>query len=206
MSQLELGTEDRIKQAAERIFQLHGLEGARMQDIADEAKINKAMLHYYFRSKEILFHMILDEKIAKVFHAFTLWFDETKTLEQKLRSFIGEEIDIVSKFPMLPLFVLTEARKNPELIKEKFTNIPIDQMRKKFKAMIKSEHLKGHIKDVSMEELLINTMSLCIYPIIAAPMLQHVLDVSDKKYVEMIDARKKGIGDMMVELYSISTE
>src|SRR5262245_51487236 len=51
-------TEERIITAARKVFLSKGLAGARMQDIADEAGINKALLHYYFRSKEKLFDMI----------------------------------------------------------------------------------------------------------------------------------------------------
>ena len=51
-------TEQQILEAARKIFREKGFEGARMQEIADAAKINKAMLHYYFRSKELLFQRI----------------------------------------------------------------------------------------------------------------------------------------------------
>nr|MBP6793720.1 helix-turn-helix transcriptional regulator [Saprospiraceae bacterium] len=73
MKQALSDTEIRIIAAAERIFLLKGLDGARMQDIADEASINKAMLHYYFRNKQQLFDIILDDKISKVFDVFQVW-------------------------------------------------------------------------------------------------------------------------------------
>ena len=62
----ELSAQERIKIAATKVFTLKGLEGARMQDIADEANINKAMLHYYFRNKKQLFEIIFEEKLHKI--------------------------------------------------------------------------------------------------------------------------------------------
>ena len=57
-------TEEKIVKAAEEVFMEHGFDGARMQLIADKAEINKAMLHYYFRSKEVLFEKIFDELLS----------------------------------------------------------------------------------------------------------------------------------------------
>jgi AcrR family transcriptional regulator len=45
-------TEKRILDAAKEVFITRGFDGARMQEIADIADINKALLHYYFRSKD----------------------------------------------------------------------------------------------------------------------------------------------------------
>ena len=49
---IDRDTEQRILDAAHAVFLRRGTAGARMQDIADEAGVNKALLHYYFRSKE----------------------------------------------------------------------------------------------------------------------------------------------------------
>ena len=199
MEEKVLPAEERIKKAAEDIFTLHGLEGARMQDIADAAGINKAMLHYYFRNKENLFDIIISEKMSKVFAAFNLWFDDRYSLKEKFANFISAEITIISEFPVLPLFVLLEARKNPKLIPEKLAKVPLKELRKKFHSMITEEHKKGNIRKTTMEEVLINTMSLCIYPIVAAPLLQHILDMNDTKYQSFIEERKSLVADWMVQ-------
>ena len=54
----DISAETGILNAAKRIFQQKGMEGARMQEIADEAGINKALLHYYYRSKQLLFEAV----------------------------------------------------------------------------------------------------------------------------------------------------
>jgi AcrR family transcriptional regulator len=59
-------TEERILDAAKKVFMQKGSAGARMQDIADAAGINKALLHYYFRSKEKLFEVIFREAAGQI--------------------------------------------------------------------------------------------------------------------------------------------
>ena len=50
--------EERILAAAKKVFTTKGMAGARMQDIADEAVINKALVHYYFRDKDKMFEVV----------------------------------------------------------------------------------------------------------------------------------------------------
>ncbi|MBK8699471.1 MAG: TetR/AcrR family transcriptional regulator [Saprospiraceae bacterium] len=199
-------TEERILQAAESIFTLNGLEGARMQDIADAAGINKAMLHYYFRNKETLFDTVLNSKIEKVFGAFSHWFEEGLSLENRLRNFVAREITIISEFPILPLFVLMEARKHPDLISRKFGLLPIHEMRSKFQAMIDSEYGEGRMRKTSMEEMLINTVSLCIYPVVAAPVFQFILNINDENYQDLLEQRKTQVADFLIRDLQITSK
>ena len=62
----DTNTEQSILEAAKIVFIKKGMEGARMQEIADEAGINKAMLHYYYRSKDKLFEAVFKETFLKL--------------------------------------------------------------------------------------------------------------------------------------------
>ncbi len=203
---VEISTEEKIKLAAASEFVLKGLEGARMQDIADKAGINKAMLHYYFRNKQMLFDTILNEKFAKVFSAFTIWFDPDLELESKIIAFVDKEISIISTFPNLPLFVLSEAWKNPDFIAKKFKDMPIEAMRSQFKAMIDKEVTSGNIRNTSMEEILLNIVSLCVYPIVGKPVFQKILGASEQEYNEILEKRKNQIANMMIKDLEIKTK
>ena len=87
MSENEKLTEEKIFEAATDVFVEKGLDGARMQDIADHAGINKALLHYYFRTKDKLFNAVFEMIAKKIFKKFAPVFDETLTLEEKIRFF-----------------------------------------------------------------------------------------------------------------------
>ena len=194
----ELSAQERIKIAATKVFTLKGPEGARMQDIADEANINKAMLHYYFRNKKQLFEIIFEEKLHKIFGAMELLIFSKDAFENRIRAFVEKQISIVLEFPVMPIFVMLEVRKNPELLEGKFKNIPLDVIRDNFRKVIDAEVMSGNIRRISLEELLMNVMSLCIYPIIAEPILKYVLDLNQESYFELIEARKKSVSDLII--------
>ena len=92
MTDIEKQTEERIFESATEIFIEKGMDGARMQDIADHAWINKALLHYYYRSKEHLFEAVFEKMAAVMFSRFSPVFDEKTSLEDKIRFFFREHI------------------------------------------------------------------------------------------------------------------
>uniref|UniRef100_UPI002600CD9D TetR/AcrR family transcriptional regulator n=1 Tax=uncultured Chitinophaga sp. TaxID=339340 RepID=UPI002600CD9D len=77
-------TEQLIIAAAKKIFFQKGLSGARMQDIADEAGINKAMLHYYYRSKDKLFDMVFQSAMGEMMVDIKAILEKDASLQEKL--------------------------------------------------------------------------------------------------------------------------
>lgn len=194
----EFTAQERIKMAATKVFTLKGLEGARMQDIADEANINKAMLHYYFKNKQQLFEIIFEEKLHKIFGALESLVFSKDTFESRIRTFVGKQISIVLEFPLMPIFVMLEVRKNPVLLEGKFKHIPLDTIRDNFRKVIDEEVKAGNIRAITLEELLMNVMSLCIYPIIAEPILKFVLNIDQDRYIALIEERKKTVSELII--------
>ncbi|NNF34894.1 MAG: TetR/AcrR family transcriptional regulator [Saprospiraceae bacterium] len=194
----EFSTEEKIMDAAIKVFTEKGLAGARMQEIADEAGVNKAMVHYYYRSKQNLFETIFRKKVKELFGAFSIILSANKSFENKIRSFIETEIEIISQFPSLPLFVLNEAGKNPAILEEVFEEGGPKQMIQLFQNIVEQEVNQGHIRPIKFEELLINIMSMCIYPFIARPILQFLLDKDDLNYKSMIETRKRTVADLII--------
>lgn len=107
----------KIFEAAREVFQSKGLEGARMQEIADKARINKSMLHYYYRSKEKLFEKVYQLSIIKLIPQIASLLNEEIPLELKLRSFSKKYLELIRHNPDIPLFVLHEMNKNPGRMK-----------------------------------------------------------------------------------------
>ena len=92
MTENDKQTEEKIFEAATDVFVEKGMDGARMQDIATHAGINKALLHYYFRTKDQLFNAVFEKIARKIFKKFAPVFDENLTLEEKIRFFFREHI------------------------------------------------------------------------------------------------------------------
>ena len=99
-------TEEKIFEAATEVFIEKGMDGARMQDIATHAGINKALLHYYFRTKDQLFNVVFEMISRKILKKFAPVFDKNLTLEEKIRFFFREHITFLQKNPKLPAFLL----------------------------------------------------------------------------------------------------
>lgn len=184
---------DKIAAAARKVFTTKGMAGARMQDIADEAGINKALLHYYFKDKEKLFEMIFLEEAQKFFPRINMIFESDAPLFQKIENFVSEYIDEMVENPYLPWFVMNEINRDPDMFLYKIwgkNNLPKPQ---KFLEQIEKEVKKGTIMRIHPVHLLMNMLSMTIFPFVAKPMLLRNLRMSDAQFKQVMEQRKKEI-------------
>lgn len=188
MTDKEKLTEDKIAEAAREVFVEKGMDGARMQEIADRAGINKALLHYYFRSKEKLFNFIAGKLLSRVGNMFSQIMKEGVSIEEKLTCFADTYIDILLENPFLPNFILNAATRNPEFILALFQSAEI-KPEEYFVPL--SNQLKAEGYNIEPHEFMVNSISLVIFPVAMRPMLQHIFFQGDKKaYNEYILTRK----------------
>src|SRR3954452_616752 len=110
----DLSTEEKILNAAKKVFLTKGMDGARMQDIADEAGINKALLHYYFRSKDKLFEQIFLKVTTSFLPKIFLILKGEDTLFEKIERFCEVYITQIIKTPYVPIFILNEINRQPK--------------------------------------------------------------------------------------------
>jgi TetR/AcrR family transcriptional regulator len=196
---IEKSTEEKILVAAKKVFISKGMAGARMQDIADEAGINKALLHYYFRSKEKLFEVIFREAAQKLFPKINSIFESDNPLFEKIEHFCEEYITVMSENPYLPLFVLNEINQNPENFINKIwgkQNFPKPQ---KFLAQIEKEVKKGTIRKISPLHLLINLISMSIFPFVAKAMIQFTMGLDELQFRNVMQQRKKEVSKFIID-------
>src|SRR5829696_1324442 len=81
-------TEQRILEAARRVFVQRGTAGARMQEIAEEAGVNQALLHYYFRSKDGLAATVFSEAASRLLPTIVRILGSDESLEGKVERFV----------------------------------------------------------------------------------------------------------------------
>jgi AcrR family transcriptional regulator len=195
----EKTAEEKILDAAKKVFVTKGMAGARMQDIADEAGINKALLHYYFRSKEKLFEVIFAEAAEKLFPKINAIFESDVPLFEKIERFCDEYITIMSENPYLPLFVLNEISRDSENFLEKVWDKKRIPMPQKFLDQIEKETKKGTIRKISPVHLLINLISLSIFPFVGKPMIQFVMQLDELQFRNIMQQRKKEIPKFIID-------
>ena len=194
----EQNTEEKILSAAKKIFLKQGMAGARMQDIADEAGINKAMLHYYFRSKEKLFEKIFTELSQHFFPRLINIFESDEPLFRKIELFVTEYIDQMRRTPYLPIFVLNEVNRQPETFIKKMMGNRKPPV-KKFIDDVQAEVKKGIIKPINPLQLLLNIISLCVFPFVARPMFQLVTNIDKAMFDKILEQRKGEVSKFIID-------
>lgn len=194
----EISAEKRILEAARRVFTRKGFDGARMQEIADEAGFNKALVHYYYRSKEKLFAEILQEAFSTMLPAMAGVFMGQGTIAQKVELFVEKYLAVMMQNPFIPVFVFSEMHRNPETF---FNEIVPAELKPRIQAILtifESAAESGQINPINPRHLLINIMALCVFPFVARPMLQRVMDISDPEFQEILKERKKVVCQFII--------
>ncbi len=198
-SEILENTEEKILEAAKKVFMRKGSAGARMQDIADEAGINKALLHYYFRSKEKLFEVIFREAAGTLMAGISKIFDAGDTdFFNQVRSFCRMYIKLGKDHPYLPIFVLHEMHTGDGKV---FRNIMASYKGKPFASVvtaIQKAVAAKKINPVDPMQLILNMLSLCMFPVIAKPMFLQVSGVSEDRYNDLLESRSEEVSAFII--------
>lgn len=190
-------TEEQILEAAKKVFQAKGMDGARMQEIADEAKINKAMLHYYYRSKKLLFEAVFKQAFSLLAPQLNAILNDDSSIEVKIRHFTFNYTSFMMKYPYLPNFIIQELNRNEDFIlklKEStgFPNI------EKFKLKVDYEINQGILKPIDADQLFVNIIALNIFPFLGKPLIKVITNKDEKSYRDFVASRKTEVADFII--------
>ena len=199
MTENDKQTEEKIFEAATDVFVEKGMDGARMQDIATHAGINKALLHYYFRTKDQLFNAVFEMIARKIFKKFAPVFDENLTLEEKIRFFFKEHIAFLQANPRLPGFLLNEVNRNPERIKKLLKTVDFDSIWLKLYDQHKEEFNRYNITKAKMPQLMISIAALSVFPFAARGILEGILERTGLDFNEYMEERKEFAADFVIK-------
>tara|TARA_R100001143_G_scaffold63594_1_gene73175 strand:- start:29893 stop:30513 length:621 start_codon:yes stop_codon:yes gene_type:complete len=193
-------TEEKIFEAARDVFHQKGFDGARMQEIADKANINKSMLHYYYRSKDKLFEQVYQLSLMRAIPKIVILLNKDLPLEEKLRSFVREYLTIIKKNPDIPSFIIRELNTNPSRIQEFFRSQVVKNVQP-FIDQIHEASGEGKIVDnLPAEQVVINLISMIIFPFIGKPILQILFEMDDVGFEAFIDHRIEYLPDYVVKM------
>jgi TetR/AcrR family transcriptional regulator len=190
-------TEDKILEAAKKVFVRNGLDGATMQQIADEAGINKSLLHYYFRTKQKLFGTVLKFAFKFIVPQLQDILTSPDPIFIKIERLVSEYIDLLLKNSHIPAFVLHEINRNPDSIVQIMKDAGINP-KLLFNPLLEDIR-KGNIRPIDPRHLIINILSLCVFPIIARPLAQRVFfENNENAYKLFLEERKKEVSDFII--------
>lgn len=190
-------TEEKIFNAARIIFQKKGFAGARMQEIADEAGINKAMLHYCFKNKQQLFEAVFMNAFSQLAPQINEIFNSKETVFDKIRKFTHSYISFVIHNPFLPQFLIQEMNNNPEFVMT-FLNHDNKPNPSVLIAQIEKEIEAGIIKPIPPKQLLLDVFSLTVFPFAAQMMIKGILQITEPEFNQMMEERKTSIAEQII--------
>ena len=194
MNNKELSTEQIILEAAEAEFLEKGYGNAKTVAIAKRADVSHSMLHYYFRTKEQLFQKVFKEKVQTLTQVFSVVFEQNTDFMETLRLVIETQFKFMTQNPQLPMFVFREILSNKEnrewAIKTLFPHLfPFISAIEK---MLYTEISKGTVRPISIQNLLMNILSINISVFIALPVLQEVFsETTNTAITDLLNERRE---------------
>jgi len=193
-------TEQRILDAAHAVFVRRGTAGARMQEIAAEAGVNQALLHYYFRSKDRLARAAFERAASEFMPTVIQVLASDTELEAKVARIIALELDHLARAPYLPGYIISEVTHHPERARQLITAVTrrapedigpkvVAMLRKQIEARVRS----GGMRPIAPEQFIVNLMSLCIFPFAARPMILEMLGIDQRGFDQFIVRRRQDL-------------
>jgi AcrR family transcriptional regulator len=184
----------RILDAADVVFVRRGIDGARMQEIADHAGVNKALLHYYFRSKAGLARAVW-LRIASSFapEVFQMLASDVP-LDDKIDRFVDSYYTMLTRHPYLAAYVVSVAAQRPDLIHEFYSSerrAAARRMIGKLREQIDEQVRKKRMAPVSTEQFFVTLAGSCLFPFMAQPMLTDVLGLEPTEFQDFLEQRRK---------------
>jgi AcrR family transcriptional regulator len=190
-------TEQQIMEAAKAVFQAKGMAGARMQEIADQAGINKAMLHYYYRSKEILFEAVFKSAFSLLAPQLNAILNDDSSIEDKIKNFTFNYISFMIKHPYLPNFIIQELNRNEDFILKLKENTGFPTL-EKFKLKVDEEIKRGNLNPIKADHLFVNIIALSIFPFLGKPLIKALTEKDDLAFNEFIESRKTEVANFII--------
>ena len=190
----KVSTEQKIISAADNLFTQKGYAATKTREIADEAGVNLALLNYYFGSKENLYKKVVHEKFKMLLGAIgPVLSDETVSLEDKIKSITGNYTKLLLENEELPIFILNELTVNKELFKD------ITQSARQIAQPVIDNQLKERNIEMSAPDLIVNALSLTMFPFVAKPLIVSSGLVKEEEFVGFVSERKEKILEWIIK-------
>ncbi|WP_276483251.1 TetR/AcrR family transcriptional regulator [Paraflavitalea pollutisoli] len=190
-------TEQQIKDAARKLFFTEGRFKATTQEIADAAGVNRTLVNYYFRSRDLLFDQILQEARTTMDLRLEMAMSAETDFKKKIEHFIDIFMEQSFTYPYLDIYMVTRINEDVERQNQIITDLKKTERLKNFLRDIDTEIKKGTIEKIDPVQFLMNLMSLLSHPVVIQPLFKKLFNYSDKQYRQMMIARKEIILKML---------
>ncbi len=191
-------TRERILDAAHTVFLRKGTASSRTQEIADEAGVNKALVHYYFGTKAALADAIFERALGTIMpRIFGILADPSRTIEEKVPAIVREQIDFHSTRPYLAGYLVSELYAEPGRVAGVITRhgrVPLDVIRRQLRDAARA----GTMRPISAEQFVVNLMGLLIFPFAIRPALGALLSLDATRWRAFLEERRRLLPDFFM--------
>jgi AcrR family transcriptional regulator len=195
----ESDTKAKILAAARQVFVAKGRDGARMQEIADLAGVNKALLHYYFTSKDNLYLEVVIGVFGQLFGKLEELFSTAGTFEEQIKFFVNQHVDYIAQNRDVLKLVVSELLRDDstiirglaDLISVKY-NFP-RRIFDLFQKAIENNEIRPH----ELLQTMLSILSMNITYFIIAPLVKMIIPGNNHDEEKFISERKQAIIDLV---------
>lgn len=187
----------KLMETARELFIAKGVDRVGVREIATKAGVNLSLMNYYFQSKENLLEQIFETSIKEDGQRLRQILNTDKPLDQKVREYVYEYIDVLSNDPLLVPFVLSIINRNAEQA-PRLKSVHTLYNTEAFSKQIKTEVDKGNIKPVDPEQFYISMVSLILFPFAIKPLVKYRLGLADEEMAKVLKSRKEHVYEMLM--------
>ena len=184
--------EEQILLVAKELFMQFGYEGVSTTQVAKAVGCNQALVHYYYRTKQNLFKIICQQEIQKMLKILADIPQEDISFENFIEKIIDAQIGFLKNNPDAPFFIIGELRHNSEVLKmmrELFSEFG-KEILSKIRMFVEMKQRKGELNDVSVEDLLIDIVSLDVMSFVGQVLFTQILEMDSQTQEAFLERRK----------------
>ncbi len=194
---IEVGTREKIIEAARSEFAQYGRAGARVDRIAVQAGVNKAMIYYHFHSKENLYHEVIGEFFRSIARRLQSQVSQTATLEQMLMAAAEVHVHIRQTQPELGSIILRElADPRNEALDQIASIMVASELPKAICTHIEAAVKRGELRKVDVRQTIISFLMMSLGYHLMAPIMDRVWGITDR--ASFIEERKHAMVDLIM--------
>ena len=195
MTELKKTTmENKIIEAARTVFIERGYAETSMSEIATKAGINRPALHYYFRTKDKMFQAVFGSIVSSVIpQVFDAIMQREKSIAERTECIINAYYNLFESTPHLPLFMLRELNRDPELLIKTILGLNITETMRKAITSLQEEMEEGKLKKVPLQFIFFNFYSLLTFPFLTIDISRKIFDNNEESLRKSLDEWKKNI-------------
>lgn len=187
MTTRDTGTEQLIKDTAKHLFFAEGKIHATTQEIADAAGVNRTLVNYYFKSRDILFDQVFNEAQEALVATLDEVMESPVPFKQKIEHLVTVFLKEFGQFPYREVFIITQMNNNSVINAKKARVKKVETLLTEITTAME----KGTIKTMDPRHFLLNLFSLMAYPLVTAPLNKILFNMNDQTYAELMEQRKQ---------------